>query len=423
MITGTGPSTAAALPAGRAERGPVHILFASSPRPTLGVEWELQLVDLRTRALRNSASELLGELGDEVGERDAAKAKHELFESTIEIVTGVCDTVPEAKDDLSATLAALQALAGRRGLGITCSGTHPIAHYADQRVSPDPRYHRLVDSMQWLARRLLVFGVHVHVGVRSAAKAIPVVNALTAYVPHFLALSASSPFWLGNDTGLASSRTKVFESLPTAGLPYRLADWAQFEDLMETLVASGTVKTIRDVWWDVRPHPDFGTVELRVCDGLPSLLEVGAVTALAQCLVDRMDTLLDRGRALPVPPPWVVSENKWRAARFGLDAKIVVDGRGRVRPVRCEIAELVEELLPVAARLGCRRELTNVVQILSTGASYARQQAVARRHAPDLAPVVDSLLSETRRAEPVGYGDLRPQRYEARSEVADLGRR
>jgi carboxylate-amine ligase len=230
------------------------------------------------------------------------------------------------------------------------------------------------------------------------------VNALMSYIPHFLALSASSPFWLGRDTGLASSRSKVFESLPTAGLPYQLADWGQFERFMETLVTSGTIESIREVWWDIRPHPNFGTVELRICDGLPTLREVGAVAALAQCLVDQMNAQLDRGYTLPMPRRWVVQENKWRAARYGLDAEILVDERGTTRPVRAEVADLVDDLLPVARRLGCAAELESVHEIMAAGASYERQRAAARRAGGDLSRVVDTLLEEMNTGRPVGLG-------------------
>ncbi|CAO5242570.1 glutamate--cysteine ligase [Frankia sp. AgKG'84/4] len=372
----------------------MQIPFSSSTTSSLGIEWELQLVDLRTRQLRGDGSLILKELQAKVGEREAAKAKHELFESTIEVITGVCGSVGEATADLAGTVSLVRDLAERRGIGLMCSGTHPISDYNHQQITEDSRYSRLVSQMQWLARRLLIFGVHVHVGVRSADKAMPIVNALMAYIPHFLALSASSPYWLGAETGLASSRSQVFASLPTAGLPYPLEDWPGFESFMETLVTSGTIETIREVWWDIRPHPNFGTVELRICDGLPTLMEVGAVAALAQCLVDRMNTQIDRGYRLPKPQRWLVQENKWRAARYGLDAQIMVDGRGAVRPLRDDLVDLVEDLHPVARRLGCAQELSDVLVILETGASYARQRAVAQRADGDLLQVVDTLLAE-----------------------------
>jgi carboxylate-amine ligase len=378
----------------------VHIPFASSPRSSLGVEWELELVDLETRHLRSGASDILAELTAPEDE-EHPKAKHELLESTIEIITDVCSTVGEAKADLRATLAEVSEAAGKRGLGVLCSGTHPMTDWATQQISPNPRYAMLVEQMQQMARQLQIFGVHVHVGVRAPEKAIPIVNALTFYVPHLLALSASSPFWMGSDTGLASARSKVFEQLPTAGLPYQLSGWDQFEKLMETLIASRAVQSVREVWWDIRPHPGFGTVELRICDGLPTLREVGAVAALSQCLVDQFDTQLDRGYSLPRPTSWLVRENKWRAARYGLDARILVDESGATRPLREAITELIDDLSPLAGRLGCSEELADAAAILETGASYQRQRDVARRNGGDLTAVVDSLIAEMRSDRPV----------------------
>jgi carboxylate-amine ligase len=373
----------------------VQIPFQSSERASLGVEWELQLIDRETRELTAGAIEILEELRPpELDEHP--KAKHELLQSTIEIITGICGTVEEAKADLAGTLADVGAAAGRRGLGLMCAGTHPFTDWQTQQISPKERYLRLVEEMQWPARRLQIFGVHVHVGVRAPEKAMPVVNALCQYVPHFLALSASSPFWVGRDTGLASARTKIFEGMPTAGLPYQLSGWPEFEQYMSSLISTQSIESVREVWWDIRPHPDFGTVELRVCDGLPTLQEIGAVAALAQCLVEQFDTQLDRGYTLPTPASWLLRENKWRAARYGLDAEIVVDDQGTVRPVRRALLDLVEDLMPTAKRLGCAGELADVERVLETGGSYQRQRAVAAAHDGDLTAVVDSLLAEMR---------------------------
>jgi carboxylate-amine ligase len=373
----------------------VEIPFRSSERASLGVEWELQLIDPETRELASGAVEILEELRPE-GADEHPKAKHELLQSTVEIITGICSTVAEAKADLAGTLAEVVASAERHGRGVMCAGSHPFTRWDSQEISPKERYVQLVERMQWLARRLQIFGVHVHVGVRSAEKVIPIVNALAQYLPYFLALSASSPYWAGCDTGLASARTKVFEAMPTGGLPHQLADWAEFEEYMETLIRAGAIESVREVWWDVRPHPDFGTVELRVCDGLPTLDEIGAVAALTQCLVDQFDTQLDRGYTLPTPTEWVVRENKWRAVRYGLDAQIVVDDRGTLQPVREALTDLVEELMPTAKRLECETELRDVLRVIEAGASYQRQRAVAQQHGGELAPVVDSLLAELR---------------------------
>ncbi len=381
----------------------MEISFCGSPSTSLGVEWELELVDRSTRQLRGGATEILDRLRPD-GLSSHPKAKYELLESCIEVITGVCTTVTEALDDLQSTVDQVAAAAGAIGLGLMCSGSHPISDWADQIISPNPRYARLVDQMQWMARQLQIFGVHVHVGVRSADKAVPIVNALTAYVPHLLALSASSPYWIGTDTGLASYRSKVFEGLPTAGLPYQLSGWPEFEDFMETLISAGTIASIRDVWWDVRPHPDFGTVELRICDGLPTLSEVGMVAALSQCLVEMFNTQLDRGDVLPVPHDWVVRENKWRAARYGLDADIITDERGSTVPLRQSITELVQDLGPVAERLDCADHLIGVHELMQRGASYERQRRVARSAGGDLRAVVDALLEEMHQGAPVVVG-------------------
>ena len=373
----------------------MQIPFTSSPRSSLGVEWELELVDLESRELTGAASEILGELGRPFG-GEHPKAKHELLESCIEVITGVCTTVDEALADLRGTVDEVAAAASARGLGLMCSGTHPFTDWSTQKISPAPRYTKLVDDMQWPARRLQIFGVHVHVGVRSPDKAIPIVNALTAYIPHFLALSASSPYWVGADTGLASVRSKVFEALPTAGLPYQLSGWEDFEQFMETLISAKTISTIREVWWDVRPHPQFGTVELRICDGLPTLFEVGWVAAMSQCLVEMLNSQLDRGYTLPMPRTWTVRENKWRAARYGIDADIITDEQGTTVPLRDAMLDLVDELMPFAERLQCTKELIRVRDVLAVGPSYARQRAAAAASGGDLTAVVDSLLQEMR---------------------------
>jgi glutamate---cysteine ligase / carboxylate-amine ligase len=378
----------------------VKIPFSASERSTLGIEWELMLVDRSTRELVSGAEEVLPAITPP-GLDEHPFAKHELFQSTVEIITGISSTVRQATDDLARTVEALSAEADRRGLEVLCAGTHPFTDWQTQAISPGPRYQKLVQDMQWLARRLQIFGVHVHVGVRDPDKAVFFVNALTAYVPHLLALSASSPYWVGTDTGLASARSKVFEGLPTAGLPFMLDDWDEFERYMETLLKTKAISSIKEVWWDIRPHPDFGTVELRICDGIPTLSEVGMVAAIAQCLVEMFDRELDKGYRLPKPKSWVVRENKWRAVRHGMDAEIISGEDHRLLPVKDALLELVQDLSPTAERLGCLEELLRVQTVVETGASYERQRAVAAASAGDLTAVVDSLAEEFRTDTPV----------------------
>lgn len=379
----------------------MNIPFASSPRSSLGVEWELELVDLESRELASAATSILDEMAASPG-GEHSKAKHELLESCIEVITGVCTTVDEAVEDLRETMTEVATVAATRGLGVMCSGTHPTTDWATQQISPNPRYAKLIEDMQWLARRMQIFGVHVHVGVRSPEKAIPIVNALTAYIPHFLALSASSPYWMSTDTGLASARSKVFEGLPTAGIPDQLSGWDDFERYMATLISAHTINSVREVWWDVRPHPNFGTVELRICDGLPTLYEISWAAAMSQCLVEMFNGQLDRGYTLPVPKSWTIRENKWRAARYGIDAELIVDNEGRTEPIRDLIAELVDDLKPIAERLGCSEELLRAKRILEVGPSYARQRRAAEAAGGDLRAVVDALLVEMRNNVPAG---------------------
>jgi YbdK family carboxylate-amine ligase len=391
------------------------IQFFPSERASLGVEMELELVDRKSRELRSVATEILDEMGKGHPEGVHPRAKHELMESTVEILTGISATAADAERDLAATIAELREHTAPRDLELMCSGTHPFTDWATQAISPDPRYQKLIEDMEWMARRMQIFGVHVHVGIRSPAKAIPIVNAVTAYIPHFLALSASSPYWMGRDTGLASCRSKVFEGLPTAGPPYQLSGWDEFERFMGTLISARTIQTIREVWWDVRPHPNFGTVELRVCDGLPTLFEVGAITALFQSLVHRMDGQLDIGYALPRPREWIVRENKWRAVRYGIDAEVIVDEAGRTERLKDSISELVEELGPVARRLGCEPELARVNRLIERGPSYLRQREIVAAGGT-LVEVVDSLVAELAtdefapRREPVAGAVPGPQR-------------
>lgn len=375
------------------------ISFTSSERPTIGVEWELQLVDHKTRHLRQEAHELLTALPDLSSGSAHPPLRHELMQSQVEVVTGICETVEEAKGDLARNIGRMREVLSPWGTTLTCSGTHPVDDWRDQELSPGERYGELVDQMQWLARRILTCGVHVHVGVRDREKAVPIVNALCHYLPHFLALSASSPYWGGSDTGLASARSIIFGALPTSGPPPNLPHWRAFEEYLETLLRAGTIASIKEVWWDIRPHPDFGTIEIRMFDGIPTLREVGMAAALSQSLVELFDHQLDRGYGLPSPPPWVVKDNKWRATRYGLDARVITDARGTTVPLRDDLYELVRELRPTAARLGCAEDLDLVSEILDKGASYERQRAVVA-DGGSTSDVVDLLAAELRSGDP-----------------------
>ncbi len=367
--------------------------FNSSERSTLGVEIEYGLVDRESGELVPASVELLAEAAAPYGTDEHPKAKNELFLSSLEVITGICETVSEARADLATTLCELKPLLDKRGLGMESSGTHPFALWTDMQVTPNPRYQRMVDKLQWPATRLLIHGVHVHVGVRSGDKAVTTTNVLAVYLPLILALSCSSPYWLGEDTGMASARTKIFEGMPTTGVPPQLADWNEYNELLEALINAGTIETNKEIWWDVRPHPGFGTVELRMCDGIPTLQDTMTVAAIAQCLVTYVDDQVDAGHEFELLPDWVLRENKGRASRWGLDAKLITNRHGSTKPLRQWLEELIDLLTPYAQRLRCLDELNYAHTIARDGSSYLRQRAVVEQGG-DLHDVVNLLLKE-----------------------------
>lgn len=379
----------------------MHVTFNASERSTLGVEIEIGIIDTKTRELACVASSILTAAGTPYPDGEHPRAKHELYESTIEVITGICDTVDDARRDLSATLAELHTVMAPQGFAFEGAGLHPTARWFDLQMTQGERYQRLVDRIQWPARRLMTHGVHFHVGVRSAEKVVAITDALSAYLPHFIALSASSPFWHGHDSGLASVRTKIFEAMPTAGLPPKLEAWSDFEAFMDTLIRAGSISSVREVWWDIRPHPDFGTVELRMCDGIPTLSEVSGLAALAQSLVHHLDTMIDDGRPLPSRRDWVRRENKWRAARDGVQAELVIDDAGNVRPIVDDIDEMVASLRPAARDLRCEDELMSVLDIARKGPSYMRQRNVIKQGG-SFVDVVDLLVAEFANDRPGG---------------------
>lgn len=356
------------------------ISFTHNARPTVGVEMELHLVDAATGELASASNEILAEMGAAHPDGEHPKAKHELFQSTVEIITGVCENAAEAGDDLRTTMEELRASVQRRGLTLISAGTHPFGLAREQVVSPHQRYIDLIDDLQWPARRMLICGMHVHVGVPDGERAIRIIAELMRHHPLFLALSSSSPYFEGEDSGMASARTKIFEGLPTAGLPPPLANWSDFETFMSTLLDSGCIRSIREVWWDIRPHPDFGTVEFRMCDATPTVRETVALAALAQTLVEWTNRRITDDSLPPPPRDWTVRENRWLAARYGIDAELIVEhpdtGHPDRRPVRELVAELLDELRPVAGDLGNLDQLADLDVLLAIGTGAERQRQV-----------------------------------------------
>ncbi|WNG88275.1 glutamate--cysteine ligase [Mycobacterium sp. ITM-2016-00317] len=365
-----------------------RIDFAGSVRPTLGVEWEFALVDAKTRDLSNEAASVIAEIGEN------PRVHKELLRNTIEVVTGICDNTAAAMDDLATTLRPVRDVVRERGMELFCAGTHPFADWTAQKLTDAPRYAELIKRTQWWGRQMLIWGVHVHVGVSSAHKVMPIITSLLHQYPHLLALSASSPFWDGVDTGYASNRAMMFQQLPTAGLPFHFQEWREFERFVGDQKKTGIIDHMNEIRWDIRPSPHLGTIEVRIFDGVSNLHELSALVALTHCLIVDLDRRMDAGESLPLMPPWHVQENKWRAARYGLDAIIILDADSNERLVTEDLDDLVERLQPVAKRLQCVEELSRVPDIYRNGASYQRQRRVAEEHDGDLRAVVDALVSE-----------------------------
>ncbi|WP_197377237.1 glutamate--cysteine ligase [Mycolicibacterium baixiangningiae] len=365
-----------------------RIDFAGSPRPTVGVEWEFALVDAHTRDLSNEAATVIAEIGE------SPHVHKELLRNTVEVVTGICENSGEAMADLSHTLQTVRRIVRGRGMELFCAGTHPFAKWSAQELTDAPRYAELIKRTQWWGRQMLIWGVHVHVGVSSAHKVMPIISSLLNQYPHLLALSASSPFWDGADTGYASNRAMMFQQLPTAGLPFQFQSWPEFERFVHDQRKTGIIDHMNEIRWDIRPSPHLGTIEIRVFDGVSNVAELGSLVALTHCLVVDLDRRLEAGEQLPVMPPWHVQENKWRAARYGLDAEIILDADSNERLVTDDLDDLLTRLQPVAQSLDCADELAGVADIYRNGAGYQRQRRVAEENDGDLLAVVDALVAE-----------------------------
>ena len=348
---------------------PGTTFFHSSEGPTIGVESELWLVDTAGWDLTSGAPAILKEFpGDPT-------VKGELLESIIEINTGICADIGQVRSDLQDRVQAVTKVAAGQGMALISMATHPFARWTDSHVSRSKRYQDFLQRMQFPVRRLLICGLHVHIGVESGEKAVAIVSGLLRYIPHFIGLSANSPFWDGAVTGLASTRTKVFEGMPNAGLPPRLTNYSEFQRFMRTLQRAQAIESIREVWWDIRPHPGFGNVEVRVFDAVPTIDAMVSLAALTQCLVVALSALYDDGQQLELLSEWIVRENKWRAPRYGMEAEIIVDDEGRQQALRSSVLEMLERLEPYAQELGCTEELAGVEKVANGQPPYQLQLA------------------------------------------------
>jgi carboxylate-amine ligase len=347
------------------------IKFNASEAHTLGIELEVQLLDKETLSLTPASSKIIGALNGLGG-----SVKHELLTSNLEINTDISPTVKEAGRDLYKKFDIVSKEASNHNTLLCCAGTHPFSLWRDQVITEDARYLRLVENLQIVARRFNIFGLHVHVGVGGGERCIYIMNRMLFYLPHLLALSANSPFWQGHNTGLKSYRTKVFENLPIAGLPFYFEHWADYTRLVENYIATGTIETIRELWWDIRPHPDFGTLEVRVCDIPATVKEALALAALIQALVKKFEDDYSKGVPFKRPHSAVIRENKWRACRYGIEGEFITeDGGGTVKAAEA-IGELVSSLEKEAGALGSSEYLASIKDILNKEDGSKRQVSV-----------------------------------------------
>jgi carboxylate-amine ligase len=369
--------------------------FVSNPRPTLGVEIELNLVDAQTLALRNGAHPILESLPREL----EGSVKPELFQCYLEINTGICHDVAEVERDLTAKIKVVEQAARNQGMLLYWGGTHPFSRWQDQEVTPNERYLGLVELLQETARRLVTFGLHVHVGLNSGDMAIMICDRILAHLPILLALSVNSPFWQGRNTGLHSHRIKIMETLPTSGLPPLMRNWSEYTWLLNHMVETGFIKTIREIWWDVRPHHNFGTIEVRICDMPPSLRHVLGLTALVQCLVHDLSEEIDRGTYQFNCHPFLVRQNKWRACRYGMAARLVDPQTFQSIPARKVVHRLLDHLKDRAVELGCLPHLEIVREMADQPTGSVRQLEIYRE-TRDLAEVIRRMLTQSDLAGP-----------------------
>ena len=358
---------------------------------TLGVEEEFQIVDPESGELRSHVSELLTSgspvLGDQI--------KRELHQSIVEVGTRICANVGELREEIFRTRRELSSAAERVGLAVAAAGTHPFSRWEDQVLSPGVRYDSIVEELQQLARSLLIFGLHVHVGVPDRSIMIDLMNEVRYFLPHLLALSTSSPFWMGRDTGLKSYRTTIFRRFPRTGVPDHFDSWSEYENYIKLLVDLHSIDDAKKIWWDVRPHPTFGTLEFRVCD-VPTGPETAVMLgALVQAIVVKLYRLRIRNQGFRLYRRALIEENKWRAARWGLDGKLIDFGRRAEVPMRDLALELLEFIDDVVDDLGSRSAIEYIHTVLREGTSADRQLAVYRQ-TKDLKSVVHHLIDETR---------------------------
>jgi glutamate---cysteine ligase / carboxylate-amine ligase len=368
----------------------VDVNYGRSAPFTLGVEEELQLVSAESYELASRYAEVFGEAA-----RVDERIKPELLQSTVEVATKPARTVGEAIAEARELRLRARTEAEQRGVAVLSAGTHPFSRYEHQDVTDKPRYAELVEALQWAVERQLIFGLHVHVGLETAEQAIRVAGGLRTWLPELLAVSANSPFWHGRDTGLGSTRTKVFDAMPRSGIPPALERFEEFAKLVERGERTNSWDDYTFLWWDLRPHPRLGTIEIRICDAQTRLTSVAAIVALVQSLVATLAERDARDGSLPIQPRVLIEENKWRAARFGLDATLIDLERDEERPAPDALRALAALAEPAARRLGCAEELGLLEELLDHGDGAGEQRADYEDSGGSLLAVAQKLVERT----------------------------
>jgi len=360
-------------------------------RFTIGVEEEFQIIDPATCELRSHVMQLVSAASPDIVEQ----VKHEMHQSIVETGTKICENVSELRIEMHRTRGELVAAAERAGLQVAAAGTHPFSSWIDQVISPGERYQNIVEELQQLARSLLIFGMHVHVAMPDKQTTIDMMNMVRYFLPHLLALSTSSPFWMGRNTGLKSFRTTVFRRFPRTGVPEEFESWSAYENFLSLLVKLNSIDSGKKIWWDVRPHPTFGTLEFRMCDVATRVEEAVAIAALTQAIVVKLHRLYTGNMSFRVYRRALIEENKWRAARYGIEGKLIDFGKEAEVPMRDLAVELLAFVDDVVDELGSRSAVEYVHTILNEGTSAERQLRVYQQTG-DLRAVVKHLVEETR---------------------------
>ena len=358
---------------------------------TLGIEEEFQIVDPHTRELRSHVVEILEEgvmlLGEQI--------KPEMIQSMVEVGTGICRNIEEARADITNLRSVISSLARKNGLVIIAASTHPISRWQDQKIFDDERYELLVQELQTVARSLLIFGLHVHVGIPDRDRQIHIMNAARYFLPHVLALTTSSPFWMAHNTGLKSYRSEIFKQFPRTDIPDHFDSYSSFQRYIDLLIRTGCIDNGKKIWWDVRPHPFFPTLEFRVCDIPTRVDDTIAIAALFQAIVAKLNKLIEKNLGFRLYRRLLIQENKWRAVRYGLDGTMIDFGKQKEVPTRDLIHELLDFVDDVVDPLGSRKEIEHIHTIMQRGTSADEQLEVYHNTNNDLNAVVDRLVERT----------------------------